>query len=208
MPWAIWSPEDFPKRHEEGYLVDYCQAYRIQVILEANKWNMLAEDGFYRDEYCQSWVDKQADLKEVTITAHDVAQRICRDKGRQFPVNGPFYSVGLMFCNTDRTSKEEMKKLEDEGKRRNEAFRKKVVEAFEVQFAQKMRGEPGRLTPDAYEKECYASLGMTPPEVVHRPQPAAPQTVIVQPDANMISQLVSAEVEKRMAELTAPESNS
>lgn len=205
MPWAIWSPEDFPKRHEEGYYVDYCQAYRIQVILKAGEWTNLSEDGFYKDEYCQSWVDKDADLKEVTTTAKDLAARICRDRGRHFPANGPFFPVGLMFCNTDRTTKEEMKKLEEEGKKRNLVFREKVVEAFEIQFALKMRGEPGRLSPDAYEKECYKVLGLEIPKVVNRPEPVkAQQPTVVQYDPELLAQLVAAQVEKEMARLTAP----
>jgi hypothetical protein len=203
MPWAIWSPEDFPKRGDQGYLIDYAQAYRIQVTLHANSWTPLDPDGFYKDSYVTSWVDKEADQKEITISARELATRICRDKGMEF--NGQHYSVGLMFCNSDNTKPEEMAALEAEGKKRNLAFRKKVIESFEMQFRVKSQGGPGRWAPTTYEQECYTILGMAPPEVVNRPaQQAAPQVTIIQPDAAMISGLVAAEVEKRMAELTAP----
>jgi hypothetical protein len=203
MPWQIWSPEDFPKRGEQGYAVDYAIAYRIQVILHANTWTELDPDGFYKDSYVTSWVDKEADQKEITISARELATRICRDKGAEF--GGVFYPVGLMFCNGDNTSKEELKKLEEEGKRRNTEYRKQVISSFETQFRVKSQGGPGRWTPNPYEKECYQSFGIPLPEVVNRPaKQEAPQVHIVQPDAGMIAQLVAAEVEKRMAELTAP----
>jgi hypothetical protein len=197
MPWAIWSPEDFPKRGDGGYLIDYAQAYRIQVNLYANQWTELNADGFYKDTYVTSWVDKEADQKEITISARELATRICRDKGMEF--NGTYYPAGLMFCNTDKESKEEIAKLEAEGKRRNLEFRKKTVEAFEMQFRVKMQGGPGRWTPTTYEKECYDILEIKPPEVVNRPAPqiqSQPQIVMVQPDSAMIAELVAAEVAK------------
>jgi len=203
MTWAIWSPEDFPKRGDGGYLIDYAQAYRIQITLHADQWTELDPDGFYKDTYVTSWVDKEADQKEVTISARELAARICRDRGMEF--NGAYYPAGLMFCNTDKETPETMKALEVEGKRRNLEFRKKTVESFEMQFRVKMQGGPGRWTPTTYEKECYDILGVKPPEVVNRPAQQAPANVqIIQPDPGMISQLIAAEVEKRMAELTAP----
>jgi hypothetical protein len=203
MPWQIWSPEDFPKRGDQGFLIDYCQAYRIQVTLKADTWTQLDPDGFYKQSYVQSWVDKEADEKEVTTSARELATRICRDKGMEF--NGAYYSVGLMFCNSDSTDLEEIAKLEAEGKRRNRVFRKKVVESFEMQFRVKSQGGPGRWAPTTYEQECYEMLGMNPPEVVNRQAAQVPANIqIIQPDAAMISQLIAAEVEKRMAELTAP----
>jgi len=203
MPWQIWSPEDFPKRSDAGFMVDYCQAYRIQVTLKADTWTELDPDGFYKDSYVTSWVDKEADQKEVTTSARDLAARICRDRGGEF--NGVHYPVGLMFCNSDKATKEEIKALEVEGRRRNLEYRKRVVEAFETQFRVKSQGGAGRWIPNSYEKECYRLLGITPPEVVNRPAVQAPANIqIVQPDASMISQLIAAEVEKRMAELTAP----
>jgi hypothetical protein len=203
MPWAIWSPEDFPKRGDQGFLVDYVQAYRIQVPLSSGAWTALDPDGFYKDTYVTSWVDKEADQKEITISARELATRICRDKGMEF--NGTFYPVGLMFCNSDHTSEKEMETLAAEGKKRNLVFRKKVVEAFELQFRVKMQGGPGRWSPTTYEQECYDILGMARPEVVNRPAAQVPANIqIIQPDPAQISQLVAAEVEKRMAELTAP----
>lgn len=203
MPWQIWSPEDFPKRGDQGYLVDYAQAYRIQVLLKKDTWTQLDPDGFYKDNYATSWVDKEADQKEITISARELATRICRDKGMEF--NGSFYSVGLMFCNSDTTKPEEIAALETEGAKRNAIFRKKTIESFETQFRVKSQGGPGRWAPNAYEQECYTLLGIAPPEVVNRPaQQVAPQVTIIQPDAAMIAGIVSAEVEKRMAELTAP----
>jgi hypothetical protein len=203
MPWAIWSPEDFPKRGDGGFMVDYVQAYRIQVPLSANCWTALDADGFYKDNYVTSWVDKEADQKEITISARELATRICRDKGMEF--NGTFYPVGLMFCNSDNTKEADMEALVVEGKRRNLAFRKKTVEAFELQFRVKMQGGPGRWSPTTYEQECYDLLGMTRPEVINRPAtPANPEIRIIQPDPGMVAQLVTAEVEKRIAELTAP----
>jgi hypothetical protein len=203
MPWQIWSPEDFPKRGDGGFLVDYCQAYRIQVILKADTWTQLDADGFYKDTYITSWVDKDADSKEITISSRELATRICRDKGIDF--NGTYYSVGLMFCNSDNTNLEEISKLEAEGKRRNLAFRKKVVESFEMQFRVKSQGGPGRWAPTTYEQECYDLLKLTPPEVVNRPAAQVPANIqIIQPDPAVMAQLVAAEVEKRMAELTAP----
>lgn len=203
MAWQIWSPEDFPKRGEQGYMVDYAQAYRIQIVLHANTWTELDSEGFYKDTYVTSWQDKVADEKEVTISAKELAVRICRDKGMDY--GGSFYPVGLMFCNGDHTSKEELVKLETEGKRRNIEFRKKVIQEFETQFRVKSQGGPGRWTPNPYESECYKMMGIAPPEVVNRPAvQVAPQVQIIQPDPQMISELVAAEVTKRMAELTAP----
>lgn len=201
MPWAIWSPEDFPKRMDDGSLSDYAIAYRIQVILKANSWTYLDPDGFYRDSYTQSWVDKTADEKEVVTSAKDVAVRICRDKGQAFPINGKHFPVGLMYCNTDKESEETIKKLEEEGKKRNLEFRKQVVNAYEVQFRLALQGKPGRLSPTGYEKECYDILGMTPPEVVNRPtESSKPSEIrIVEPDPAVISALVQAEMEKRLA---------
>lgn len=199
MPWQIWSPEDFPKRGDAGHLIDYAQAYRIQVILHKNTWTELEPDGFYKDSYVTSWVDREADAKEITISARELATRICRDKGMEF--GGAFYPIGLMFCNSDTTSKTEIAKLEEEGAKRNLQFRMKVIEGFETQFRVKSQGGPGRWTPNTYELECYKMLDIKPPEVVNRPAtPVAPQVTIVQPDPAMIAQLVAAEVEKRMAE--------
>jgi hypothetical protein len=148
-------------------------------------------------------VDKEADEKEITISARELATRICRDRGMEF--NGAFFPVGLMFCNSDTTEPKEIAALEAEGKKRNLAFRKKVIESFEVQFRVKSQGGPGRWSPNSYEMECYKVWEMSPPEVVNRPVAQTPATVqIIQPDAAMISTLVAAEVEKRMAELTAP----
>lgn len=195
MPWAIYSPEDFPKRGDQGYLVDYAQAYRIQVALHAGMWTELDADGFYKDTYVTSWVDKEADNKEVTISAKDLATRICRDKGAEF--NGVFVPVGLMFCNTDKTSKEELAQLEEEGKKRNAIFRRKTVEQFEMQFRVKMQGGPGRWAPNTYELECYNSLGQNPPEVVNRPTVQAPANIqIIQPDPAQLAAMVAAEVAK------------
>src|SRR5476651_1994869 len=97
MPWQIWSPEDFPKRSDQGWLVDYAQSYGIQVILKADTWVELDPDGFYTKSYSNSWVDKTSDEKDITISAKDLAVRICKDRGGDF--NGVFYPVGLMFCN-------------------------------------------------------------------------------------------------------------
>jgi hypothetical protein len=200
MPWTIWSPENFPKRMDDGALSDYAIAYRIQVILKAGEWTFLEPEGFYRDTYVQSWVDKEADAKEVVTSAKDVAVRICRDKGQAFPINGKFYPTGLMYCNTDHETPETIAKLEEEGKRRNLEFRKQVVRAYEIQFRLAIQGKPGRLTPTGYEQECYDILHLTPPEVVQRQQePAAREVKVVEPDPEMIQQLVAAEVEKVLA---------
>lgn len=206
MPWAIWSPEDFPKKGDDGSFNDYAIAYRIQVILKANEWTYLDPDGFYRDSYTQSWVDKEDDNKEVVTSAKDVAVRICRDKGQSFPINGKYFSVGLMYCNTDKETPETIKALEVEGKKRNLEFRKQVVNAYEIQFRLAIQGKPGRLSPTGYEKECYDILGLTPPEVVNRPtESSKPVEVrVVEPDPVLISQLVHQEVEKRMAAYTLP----
>lgn len=205
MPWAIYSPEDFPKRGEDGSLIDYAIAYRIQVILKAGEWTLLDPDGFYRDNYCQSWVDKEADFKEVVTSAKDVAARICRDKGQSFPINGKFFAAGLMYCNTDKETPETITALEVEGQKRNKAFREQVVKAYEIQFRLAIQGKPGRLTPTAYEQDCYELLKLTPPEVVQRqPEPQAREVKIVEPDPEMLAQLVAAEVEKVMAAKAAP----
>lgn len=195
MAWQIWSPEDFPKRNDAGYLVDYCEKYRVQIILHQETWTELDPDGFYTQSYVTSWVDKEAGEKEITVSAKDVASRICRDKGMEF--EGVFYPVGLMFCNSDRTTPEEIKALEAEGKRRNLIYRQKVVDAFEVQFRVKSQGGPGRWSPTTYERECYAVLGAEPPQVVNRPAAqVAPNIQIVQPDPALLAQLVAAEVAK------------
>jgi len=206
MPWSIWSPENFPKRMDDGSLGDYAIAYRIQVILKAGEWTPLAEEGFYKDSYCQSFVNTEADWKEVVTSAKDVAVRICRDKGQSFPINGKYYSTGLMYCNTDKESPEIIKALEQEGIKRNMEFRRQVVKAYEIQFRLAIQGKPGRLTPTGYEQECYDILKLTPPEVVNRPAEQAParEVKVIEPDPEIISQLVSAEVEKRMAAYTLP----
>lgn len=205
MPWAIYSPEDFPKRMDDGSLSDYAIAYRIQVILKAHQWTNLDPDGFYRDTYVQSWVDKEADSKEVVTSAKDVAVRICRDKGQSFPINGKYFSAGLMYCNTDKETPETIKALEEEGEKRNKVFREQVVKAYEIQFRLAIQGKPGRLTPTGYEQECYDILGLKPPEVVNHPEQAPAREVkIIEPDPEMIQQLVAAQVEKEMAKLTAP----
>jgi hypothetical protein len=202
MPWQIWSPEDFPKRGDGGFLVDYVQAYRIQVTLKQNQWTQLDPDGFYKDSYVTSWVDKQADEKEVTISARELATRICRDKGATF--NGTFYPVGLMYCNSDTTKPEELKQLVEEGIRRNYEFRNRIIEDFETQFRVKSQGGPGRWTPNTYEKECYKMLNKMPPEVVNRPvQQTAPQVQIIQPDPAMIAQLVAQQVQAELAKRAA-----
>lgn len=202
MPWQIWSPEDFPKRGDAGYMIDYVQAYRITINLFEDTWTQLDPDGFYKDSYVTSWVDKEADQKEITISARELATRICRDRGGEF--GGIWYPVGLMFCNSDTTKPEVISQLEAEGRKRNKTYREKVVESFEMQFRVKMQGGPGRWTPTTYEKSCYDILGIKPPEVVNRPAAQVPQSIIVQPDASMIASMVAKEVEKRMAELTAP----
>lgn len=198
MPWQIWSPEDFPKRNDEGALVDYALAYGEVVLLEKGKWTPLAEEGFYTKSYCLNWVDKRADEKEITVTAKDIAERISRNRVMEF--GGVQYPVGLMFCNSERSSPEQVKALEVEGERRNLVYRKKTVEAFEVQFRVKSQGGPGRWTPTNYEKECYDMLGMLPPEVVNRPATQAPaQVQIIQPDPAMFAAAVAAEVAKQLA---------
>lgn len=198
MAWQIWSPEDFPKRGEQGYMVDYRQAYGIQIILEKNTWKELDADGFYTKSYSNSWVDKQADEKEITVSAKDLAVRICRDAGGEF--NGIYVPVGLMYCYGEKTTPAELEALEAEGKKRNLIYRKKVVENFETQFRVKSQGGPGRWTPNPYEQECYELLGITPPEIVNRPVAAvAPAVQIIQPDPAVMAQLVAAEVAKQMA---------
>lgn len=201
MGWAIYSPEDFPRKQGDGTMADYAVAHRITIPLKAGQWTQLDEMG-YRDTYITSWVNNEADTRDVFHASKDIAERICRMKGGT--INERWYSVGLVYCNTDKTTPEEMKKLETLSHETNLRYRKAVVDAFDLQFRIKSQGGPGRLTPNPYEEECYEVLQIQPPEIVHRPEKMPMQPQVMIPDASAIQAMIEAEVTKRMEAMTAP----
>lgn len=199
MPWSIYSSEDFPKMQRDGYWADYRGANGMTIILKGHQWNDLDELG-YKKDYYNSWVEAAGDAKEIFVSSKQVAERIVRDAVGMFGQR--LMPLGMAFCNTDKTSEKEMKELAKAAETQNLAYRKCVVEEFEIQFRGKVQGGPGRYIPTLYEEECYNLLEMRLPEVIQKPQ--VPQQIIVQPNEAMIAELVTAEVNKRMAELTAP----
>lgn len=197
MGYAVYSPEDFPKSSADG-LVDYKQALGVQVVLKAHQWTELDEMGYKQTYHLSS---ERGDTKEIFVSSKEVAERLCRNAGR--PFGNIFYPVGLLWANTDKATKAEIEAIEHKSEEQNKAFRKKVIEEFDLQFRVKMQGGAGRYTPTAYEMECYELLNMKPPDVVNRPTdsaPAQPVQVII-PN---LEELVEAMVAKRMEAATAP----
>jgi len=188
---AIYSPEDFPKWTEDG-MADYRQAFGIQVVMKAHTWTELkGQDGEglgWKMEYFNNWVDAAGDAKETFHSCKDVATRIV----------GDFKERGLRFANLDKITAKEKKEIETQAEEVNLNFRRKFVQRFEISFRERLQANPGRLTPNAYEEECYKILGMTPPEIVARPQAPQAQQVVVQPDPAMIQDMVRLELEKQL----------
>ena len=193
MPYAIYSPEDFPKR-DKGVWTDYRTAYGVTLQLVAHTWTELEELGYKKTTFA-NWVDGAGDGRETFISSKEVAERICRDAGREF--NGQWIPVGIVACNTDKVDEKARKELVEKAEAQNKEFRRQVINSFELEFRAKSMGQPGRVIPTEYEKECYDLLGMTPPELVARPKEApAPQVIVQQPDPAYIAMLVQQELAK------------
>jgi hypothetical protein len=189
--YAVYSPEDFPKMTEDG-MADYRQAFGIQVVMKAHTWTELkGQDGEgmgWKTEYFNNWIDASGDAKEVFISCKDWATRVV----------GDFRERGLRFANLDKIDAKEKKAIEADAEAANLAFRRRFVQRFEISFRERLQGNPGRLTPNDYERECYDILKMEPPEIVQRAQPAQTQQVVVQPDPAMIQDMVRLELEKQL----------
>lgn len=201
--WAIFSPEDFPKRQNDGSMADYKTMFGVTVILKAGEWTELEDEGYDK----KSWTDWQHAKEEdnprvVHHSSRAFAERLCAQ-----PPFG-FADVGLVCANLERTKPEEKKALEDRANAQNLKYRKDVINNFEVQFRLKSQGGAGRLVPTLYEEECYKLLGIEVPQIVNRPVPAqiinqqAPATAITPEMQKMMEDMVAA----KMAELTAPAS--
>lgn len=199
MSWAIYSPEDFPKRQQDGTWGDYKTMFGITVVLKAKEWTPLEDDGYDK----KSWTDWMHAREEDNprIAHHSpraVAERLCAQ-----PPFG-FADVGLVCANLERITAEEKKALEERAEAQNLKYRQNVINEFEIQFREKTMGEGGHLVPTLYEAECYKLLGFEPPQIVSRPAPAQ----IVQPQSPMamtpeIQKMVNDMVTAKMAELTS-----
>lgn len=199
--WAIYSPEDFPKRQRDGFYADYKTMYGITVILKAHEWVELEEEGYDK----KSWTDWQHAKEEDNprIVHHGpraVAERLCAA-----PPFG-FADVGLVCANLERITPEEKKALEERAEKQNLVYRKKVVDDFEVQFRLKSQGGAGRLVPTLYEEESYKILNIEVPQIVNRP--VAPTIITQQAPATAITpemqKIMEDMVARQVAELTAP----
>ena|SRR5271156_6707201 len=195
--WSVYSPEGFPKWTEDG-MADYRQAFGIQVTMKAHEWTALTgQDGEglgWKVEYFGNWVDGAGDGKEIFISCKQWAERVI----------GDFKERGLRYANLEKISAKEKKAIEDDAEKANLLFREKFVKRFEISFRERLQGNPGRLTPNAYEEECYKILNLTPPEIVARAAAPQNQQIVVQPDPEMIQAMVALEVQKVLDARTAP----
>lgn len=198
MSWAVYSPEDYPKRDEENNeWVDYKGACGMTIILHAHQWTELED--FYKSTRWESWLDAAGgDGRESVVSGRQVAERL----------QGDFRMRGIRIANLDKITSEEKAAIEVESETQNMKFRKMFILRFEQQFRVKMQGGPGRWVPNSYEQECYDLHKLRPPDVVqHVPTAetaAAPKTIIAEPDPEMIQRLVAQSVAEEMAKLTAP----
>jgi hypothetical protein len=202
--WAIFSPEDFPKRQDDGTWADYKTMFGVTTVLKAHEWVELEEEGYDK----KSWTDwmhaKEEDNPRIVHhSSRALAERLCAQ-----PPFG-FADVGLVCANLERIKPEEKKALEERAEAQNLKYRQAVVNNFEVQFRLKSQGGAGRLVPTLYEQDCYKLLGIEVPQIVNRPVPAqiinqqAPATFTPEMQ-KMMEDIVAAQVAAKMAELTAP----
>jgi hypothetical protein len=197
MSWGVFSIEDFPKWDEEnGCMADYKQALGVQVVLKAGTWVKLED--FYRHVRYESWIDAAGDGRESVTTGKEVAERLM----------GDFRSVGIVAANLDKMTDAEREKTESFAKENNLKHKRRFVDRFEQQFRTKMQGGPGRWLPNQYEQDCYKALGLKPPDTVQKLETEnraqAPVIIEQKIDSEYLQQLITAEVEKRMQEATAP----
>jgi hypothetical protein len=183
MPWAIYSPEDYPKWDvDNNCQTDYRQALGVQVILHAHQWTEVED--FYKHVRYESWVDASGEGRESVITGRQLCERMA----------GDFKLRGIRSANLDRITEKEKKAIEQDGEEQNLKFRKMFVNRFEEQFRVKTQGGPGRWTPNTYEAECYALLNLKPPDVVQRiPEQQKSEPVIIEQkiDPEFLQQLIS-----------------
>lgn len=193
MSWSVFSPEDFPKRDtENNEWVDYKGALGCTIILKAHEWTELED--FYKHTHYESWVQDQGNARETVVTGKQVAERL----------QGDFRLRGIRCANLDKITADEKKAIEADAEATNMKFRWLFITRFEQQFRVKTQGGPGRWIPNFYEEECYRLHNRRPPDVVPTQAPAtAAAPIIVQPDPEMIQQLVAQQVSKALEELTA-----
>lgn len=191
MAWSVYSAEDFPKYDEENEcIVDYKQALGVQVILKAKQWTQLED--FYRHVRYESWIDAAGEGRESVVTSKDVALRLA----------GDFKLRGIAAADLTRISDDERRKIEEEANAQNLKLRRMFVNRFEEQFRTKMQGGPGRWVPNKYEAECYAILGLKPPDTVQKaPEHREQEVRIIEQkiDPEFLAQLVAAEIAKQTA---------
>jgi hypothetical protein len=195
MSWFVYSPENFPKRDEDNNeWVDYRGACGMVIILRAHEWTPLED--FYKSTRWESWLDMNGDGRESVVSGKQVAERLV----------GDFRLRGIRSANLDKLTAEEKTAIEKEAEEANMKFRRMFILRFEQQFRVKMQGGPGRWVPNTYEQECYDLHKLRPPDVVQHNQPAAPvpERIIVQPDPEMIQQLVAQQVAAEIAKITEP----
>lgn len=190
MSWAIYSPEDYPKRDtENNEWVDYKAALGCTIILKAHEWTEL--DDFYKHTHFESWVQDQGNAREIVVTGKQVAERM----------QGDFRLRGIRCANLDKITPEEKAVIEKDAEEANMKFRWLFITRFEQQFRVKTQGGPGRWIPNFYEEECYKLHNRKPPDVVPQATAAPATPIIVQPDQEMINQLVAQQVEKQLADM-------
>jgi len=194
MSWAIYSPEDYPKRDDElQEWVDYRSSCGVTVVLKAHEWTRLED--FYKHTRYESWIADEGNARESIVTGKQVAERMV----------GDFKLRGIRAADIDRISEAQKKEIEAEAEATNMKFRWMFITRFEQQFRVKTQGGPGRWMPNTYEEECYKLHNRRPPDVIPQAQQAASalQQVIVQPDPEMIQQLVAQQVATELEKLTA-----
>lgn len=191
MSWSVYSPENFPKRDEDNNeWVDYKGALGCTIILHAHTWTELED--FYKHTHYESWVQDAGNARETVVTGKQVAERL----------QGDFRLRGIRCANLDKITADEKSAIEKDAEATNMKFRWMFITRFEQQFRVKTQGGPGRWIPNFYEEECYRLHNRRPPDVVPTQAPvqsAAP--IIVQPDMEMVQQLVAQQVESRLAEM-------
>lgn len=191
MSWSVYSPEDFPKRDQENNeWVDYKGALGCTIILHAHQWTELED--FYKHTHYESWVQDAGNARETVVTGRQVAERL----------QGDFRLRGIRCANLDKITPDEKARIEKDAEDTNMKFRWMFITRFEQQFRVKTQGGPGRWIPNFYEEECYRLHNRRPPDVVPQQQNAVPTApIIVEPDQEMLNQLVAQQVEKRLSEM-------
>lgn len=196
MSWKIYTPEAFPA---PGLQPEYLSAFGWQAPpCEAHSWvdipDMHVED---------RWTDWQHaaetdNPKQTPVKGRMIALRIHHN---YTAVDHPWGGRGIMAADYDAISKEEREKIVAQSEAMNKTFRKNVINAFEIQYRAKMRGEPGRLSPTPYESQCYEILELNPPDLTKEANPTPQNVNIVMPN---LQELIDAAVARALESHTAP----